>query len=135
MKLFIDTNILIDLVADRAPFAQWAFKVFKDQKNGKWTLYTSSSSILTTYYIIEKEIGRKKAKQAIKILLSRLEILAIDKNDFLKGLITNFRDFEDSVQHECALKIKNLDYIVSRNKKDFKESIIPVLSSEELYTE
>jgi len=57
MKLFIDTNIIIDLVADRKPFAKWAYKIFEEQKKGKWTLFTSANAILTTYYIVEKDIG------------------------------------------------------------------------------
>ncbi|MDH5400516.1 MAG: PIN domain-containing protein [Cyclobacteriaceae bacterium] len=133
MKLFLDTNILIDLVGNRAPFASWAYKIFQKQKTEHWKLYTSSNSVLTTYYILERELGQKKSKQAIKILLSRLEIIPIEKSDMLKGLITEFKDFEDAVQHECALKKNGLDYIITRNKKDFKKSVLPVLSSEELF--
>ncbi len=62
MNLFIDTNILIDLVANRQPFAKWAFKIFKDQKMGKWQLVTSSNAVLTTFYILEKELGATKAQ-------------------------------------------------------------------------
>ncbi len=133
MNLYLDTNILIDLIANRAPFSKWAYRIFRDQKTGKWVLYTSSFSILTTYYIVEKNIGPKKAKQAIKILLSRLKIGSIAKKELLKGLITDFKDFEDAVQHECAHKIENIDFIITRNKKDFKNSVVPILSSEELY--
>lgn len=133
MNLFLDTNILIDFVANRQPFSNWAYQIFKDQKFGKWTLYSSSSTILVTYYIIEKQLGRNKSKQAIKKLLDRIEIISVEKNEILKALISNFNDFEDAVQHECALKIQDLDYIITRNKKDYKNSLIPILSSEELY--
>ena len=135
MKLFLDTNILIDLVGNRAPFSRWAYKIFLGQKSGKWGLFTSSNSLLTTYYIIENELGPKKTRQAIKILLNRLEVVPIEKGDLLKGLVTDFKDFEDAVQHECALKQQGIDYIVTRNKKDFKKSLISVLSSEELFVE
>ncbi len=133
INLFVDTNILIDLVANRKPFSKWAFKIFSDQKRGKWNLITSSSSVLTTYYIIEKEVGARKAKQAIKILLSRIEIQPIKKDNLLVGLTTKFEDYEDAVQYECAMSFKEIKYIISRNKKDYKESLIEVLSSEELY--
>jgi predicted nucleic acid-binding protein len=133
MNLFIDTNILIDLVANREPYAKWAFEIFKDQKKGRWKLITSSSSVLTTFYIMEKEIGSKKAKQAIKVLLSRLEIQPTKKENLLTGLTTKFKDYEDAVQHECAMSHKRIKYIISRNKRDYKESLIEVLSSEELF--
>ncbi len=135
MYLFLDTNILIDLVADRKPFSKWAYQIFKDQKEGRWTLVTSASSVLTTFYITEKEIGSRKAKQVLKILLSRLEIQPIQKQDLLTGLLTNFKDYEDAVQHQCAMSLQNIDYLITRNKKDYKESLITVLSSEELYIE
>jgi len=133
MKLFLDTNILIDLTANREPFSKWAIKIFQDAKVGKWQLYTSSISILTTYYIIEKQIGDTKAKNVLKILLDRLEIQDISKNELQSALTTRFKDFEDSVQHECAKLCPTIDYIVTRNKKDFKHSLFKIRSSEELY--
>ena len=102
MKLFLDTNVLIDITANREPFAKWAIKLFKDSKKGRWKLITSSISVLTTYYIIEKQIGSTQAKKILKILLNRLEIQDITKRELLTGLTTKFKDYEDSVQHECA---------------------------------
>jgi len=133
VNLFIDTNILIDITADRKPFVQWAIKIFADANQGKWILYTSSASVLTTYYILEKYVGHKRAKETIRILLQRLSIQDIKKEQLLKGLISDFKDYEDAVQHECALTCQDIDYIVTRNKKDFKNSIIKVVSPEELY--
>lgn len=131
--LFLDTNILIDLLANRKPFAQWAYRIFQDQKSGKYKLTTSSSSVLTCYYIIEKQVGSKQAKKAIKVLLSKIEIEPIDKLILEKGLMIQFKDYEDAVQHECAVSHREIDYIITRNKRDFKNSMIPVVSSEELY--
>ncbi len=133
MNLFLDTNILIDLTANRLPFSKWAIKIFTDSKNGKFRLFTSSASILTTYYIVEKEIGSNQARRILKILLMRLNVQDIGKLELLTALTTYFPDYEDSVQHECAKKCKHIDYIITRNKKDFKNSIISVLSPEELY--
>ena len=135
MNLYLDTNILIDLVANRKPYSKWSFKIFKDQKQGRWNLTTSANSILTTFYIVEKQVGGKKAKQTIKVLLSRLEIQPIEKTNLLTGLTANFKDYEDAVQYDCALSCTHIDYIVTRNKRDFKNSAIPIISSEELFIE
>ena len=132
-KLFLDTNILIDITANRAPFSKFAIAIFRDAKKGKFELFTSSISILTTYYIIEKQIGNNKAKQTLKVLLDRINIKDIEKQDLQNAIITDFKDYEDSVQHECAKKCTDIDYIVTRNKKDFNKSLIKVISSEELY--
>lgn len=133
MNLFLDTNILIDLAADRSPFSKWAILIFRDAKKGRWKLFTSSLSILTTYYIIEKEVGKSKSKRIIKILLNRLEIIDLGKAELLTAITSNFIGYEDAVQHECAKLCKNIDCIVTRNKKDLKHSVIEVVSSEELY--
>ena len=133
MKIFLDTNVIIDLVADRQPFAQWAFKIFEEQKKGRWTLYTTSNSILTTYYISEKAVGSKKALGVLSVLLKRLEIRSISKDHLLTAMHLNFTDYEDAVLHQTAVDIDQLDYIITRNKKDFKHSKVTVLSSEELF--
>lgn len=131
--LFLDTNILIDIVANRQPFAKWALLILNDQKAGKWKLVSSSNAMLTTYYIIEKQIGEKKAKRALSILLSRVDIGSISKQNLLTSIASKFKDYEDAVQHECALSLGNVSHIITRNKKDFKHSVMSVLSSEELY--
>ncbi len=132
MNLFIDTNIIIDLVADRKPFSKWAYEIFKAQKTREHILFTSSSSILTTYYILEKHLGPSKARKAVKTILDRLKIQSITSPMMQTALTSRFKDFEDAVQHECAKAIQNLDYIVTRNTKDFKYSSIKTISPEEL---
>lgn len=133
MNLFLDTNILIDLTADRQPFSNWATRIFIDAKKGKFKLHTSTISILICYYIINKQLGTNKAKMAIKVLLEYLEIHDCSKHHLSKALSSQFVDFEDAVQHECAQSHNGIDVIVTRNKKDFKNSSIAVLSSEEVF--
>ena len=133
MKLFLDTNILIDLVAERKPFARWAVKIFKDAHDQKWSLNTSSFSILTTHYMLEKHVGDAKSRELLKVLLNRVSVHAISEDHLVHGLESNFRDYEDSVLYECAKSCQNIDYIITRNIKDFRQSAIPVISPEELY--
>lgn len=84
---------------------------------------------------MEKQIGSQQTKRIIRIFLNRIEVQDISKKEMLSALTTKIDDYEDAVQHECAKLCKNLNYIITRNKKDFKNSIIKVLSSEELYLE
>lgn len=133
MKLFLDTNIILDLLADRKPFSKWAYLIFKDRKDGKWDLYTSSFSVLTAYYLLEKQNGEKESKMDIDELLNQVEILSITKRDLKTAITTKFLDYEDGVQHECAKSSGEIDFIITRNKKDFKHSVIKVRSPEELY--
>lgn len=97
MNLFIDTNILIDLTANRLPFSNWAIKIFKDARNGKYQLITSTFSILTCYYIIERQIGSKRAKRVIKILLNRIQTQDVSRKELLTALTLKIEDYEDAV--------------------------------------
>lgn len=131
-KYFLDTNVLIDFLADRKPFSQFAFKLFEHSAN-KWQLWTSDNSITTTFCIIEKEIGTDSAKQKLALLLKHLSIQPIGKAELITALSLPFKGFEDAAQYAAALKQGNIDAIITRNKKGFKNSQITVLSPDELF--
>jgi len=132
LKLFLDTNILIDLLADRKPFSNSAYIIFKEAKLNRWKIYTSSNSILTCFYILEKEINAKHANHAIETILNRLEIQDISKKEISLALKSKTEDLEDACQIECANKISKLDYIITRDKKGFKHSTLNILHPDEL---
>lgn len=132
LRLFLDTNILIDLLADRKPFSNSAYLIFREAKLGKWDLYTSSNSIITTFYILEKEINSKPANKAIETILKRIVIQDLARKEFYLALKSKTEDLEDACQIECANKIKKLDYIITRDKKGFEHSIVAVLNPDEL---
>ncbi|MBN7810206.1 hypothetical protein J0A68_04510 [Algoriphagus sp. H41] len=81
---------------------------------------------MTTYYIIGKEIGEENARKKIAKLVDYLEIQAVQKSDIQAALVSQFKDLEDGVQHFCASNITGLAGIVTRNKKDFLPSQIPI---------
>ena len=132
LKLFLDTNILIDLLADRKPFSNSAYAIFREAKLDRWKLFTSSNSIITAFYILEKQISAKEANYAIETVLKRLEIQDIAKRELILALKSKTEDLEDASQIECANKIGGIKYIVTRDKKGFKDSIIEVLHPDEL---
>lgn len=132
LKLFIDTNIIIDILADRRPYSNAAYALFREAKLNNWKLYTSSNSILTTFYILEKQLNSKAANKAIKTLLNRIYIQDLSKRDLITALNSKTDDLEDASQIECANKIGKINYIVTRDKKGFRHSSIEVLSPDEL---
>ena len=132
LKLFIDANIIIDVLADRKPYSNSAYILFKEAKLKRWNLYTSSNSILTSYYILEKQLNAKEANSAIATILNRIEIQDLTKKDLIVALKSNTTDLEGSSQIECANKIIDLNYIVTRDKKGFVNSIIDILNCDEL---
>ena len=131
-KVFVDTNILVDLIADRRPFSKFAIQLFSKAEERKIKLYTSSHSIATTHYLLKKYIDEKELRDVLHSILDYLNIVAIDLDVIKKGLKSKHKDFEDALQIISAYSIEKLDCIVTRNTKDFKGSEVSVLTPDEL---
>jgi predicted nucleic acid-binding protein len=131
-KIFVDTNILVDLIADRRPFIKFAIQLFSKAEERKVTLYTSSHSIATTHYLLKKYIDEKELREVLYQILEYVQVVAIDHDVVKKGLKSKHKDFEDAIQIISAYSVEKLDCIVTRNIKDFKGAEIPVLSPDEL---
>ena len=131
-KLFIDTNIIVDLIADRKPFSKYAIQIFQKAELKEIQLFTSSHSIATTHYLLKKYLGEKELRDVLYDLLDYLTVIAVDIDILKKGLRSNHKDFEDSIQILCASSIEKIDCIVTRNTKDFKASEIPAYNPDEV---
>lgn len=125
-RYFLDTNILLDFLGNRQPFGKYALEILNKSRLKEWELWTSDNSILTSYYIISKEIGEAESRVKISRLINFLEIQPTQKAHIQQALGSDFKDLEDGVQHFCASSIPGLEGIITRNKKDFKTSQIPV---------
>ncbi len=131
-RVFLDTNILVDLIADRKPFSKHAIEIFKSAEERKTQLFTSSHSIATAHYLLKKYVEEKDLRDIISTLLEFLDVIPVDLDVLKKGLRSNHKDFEDAIQIICASSITGIDFIVTRNTKDFKTSNIAVLTPDEL---
>ncbi len=131
-KIFVDTNILVDLIADRKPFSKFAIEIFAKAEERKIKLYTSSHTIATTHYLLKKYIDEKELREVLHHILDYLNVIAIDMDTIKKGLRSKHKDFEDALQIIAAYSIEKIDCIVTRNVRDFKSAEIPILTPEEL---
>ena len=131
MKALLDTNIVLDLLMDRAPFADAAVELFSLVEQGTITGYLSGTSITTVFYLASKVVGPERAQEEVRKLLSLFEIAPVNRPVLESALGAEFSDFEDAVSYEAARHV-GADAIVTRNKKDFKKSRIPVYSSQEM---
>ena len=131
-KVFIDTNIIVDLIADRKPFSKYSIEIFKKAEEKKIKLFTSSHSIATTHYLLKKYLEEKILRDVLYNLLDYVTVIAVDTDVLKKGLRSKHKDFEDSIQILCASTIEKIDCIVTRNTKDFRDSEILVLTPDEL---
>jgi predicted nucleic acid-binding protein len=131
-KVFLDTNIIVDLIADRKPFSKYSIEIFKKAEERKIILFTSSHSIATTHYLLKKYLEEKILRDVLYNLLDYVTVIAVDTDVLKKGLRSKHKDFEDSIQILCASTIEKIDCIVTRNTKDFRDSEILVLTPDEL---
>ena len=131
MRILLDTNVLLDLVMNRPDFVELAKQLFLAIDEKRLMGFMSATTVTDVYYIATRERGRVFAALALRRLVSVLEIIAVDKNVILPALDSPVKDFEDAVQTEAA-RSTGLDFIVTRNKRDFRQSPIPAVLPEEL---
>lgn len=131
MKILLDTNIVLDLLMDRQPHADAAAELFARIENGNVTGCLCATTITTLFYLTAKAVGATRAREEIGKLLSLFELAPVNRPVLESALELDFGDFEDAVIHEAACLV-GADAIVTRNKKDFATSRIPVYSSEEM---
>jgi predicted nucleic acid-binding protein len=131
-SVFVDTNILIDLLADRRPFSKFAIDIFACGEQNKVRLFMSSHSYATTHYLLKKYLTEADIRSALLSLLDFITVIPVDLDIIRKSLVSKHKDFEDAIQILAANSIVNIDFIVTRDLKDFKDAGIPVLPPEDL---
>ena len=120
-SLFIDTDIILDVILNREAYYADSAGIFKCFENHTVTLYTSSSIIINAQYIGQKQISKVKCKAAIKYLLQYFEILEPTKLTITEAYNSNFTDIEDAIQYFMAKNSGLIDYIITRNIKDYQK--------------
>lgn len=129
-QIFIDTNVIIDFLADRSPFSEYAAILFQFAKEKKIKIFISAISFNNTYYILRKVTSHKKALNLISGIEDIVEIQETNRKIIRKAIKSNFNDFEDAIQYYSAIELGVIDIITTRDLKDFKRSELPVLSPE-----
>ena len=132
-KVFVDTNIIVDLIADRKPFSKYAIEIFNKAEVEEVKLFTSSHSIATTHYLLKKFLEEKKIREILSNLLDYLTVIPVDVDVLKKGLRSKYKDFEDAIQMIAALQNK-VDCLVTRNVKDYHPPLVKVLQPVEFLT-
>lgn len=129
-KIFLDTNVVIDLLGEREPFYESAAKIATLADKGKIQIFVSALTYSTTFYLLARFENKESVKEKIRKFKVITETSDLTDKIIDKGLASKFSDFEDSLQYYCAVKT-DCNIIITRNGKDFKESDIPVLTPDE----
>ena len=130
MILFIDSDILIDVILIRQPHFNSSVEITELNRDDSYVLCTSVHSLLNIHYAVKKVFGEKIARQGISVLTKKLKIIPEDIDTVQQAVDSSFSDFEDAVQYYAAIAAK-ADAIITRNIKDYKHSSIPVLTAEQ----
>ena len=129
-KLFLDTNILLDLISPRPPFSLFAQKLFSKSQKLKIGIYASALSFPNMNYLISRITNKETAKQVLLKIKPLITILPLNDKIIQLALASDFNDFEDAIQYYTALE-HHITTLITRDLKDFKRANIRVMTSEE----
>ena len=135
MRIYLDTCVIIDYLANRKPFAEDAEKILSLVADNKLYAYTSASSITDIHYVIKKYLKDEiKARNCLIDLLSLIEVLDTLAYNIKTVFDSPIMDFEDALIEEIAYQTR-IEYIVTRNTNDFKNSRVKIITPKKILTE
>ena len=129
-KLFVDTNIVIDLLSQRIEYYEASQDLFTYAIDNQIKLVVSTLTFANTHYILRDQLKLSKVRSALRKFKTLVEVASFDDKVLELALEEEFKDFEDGIQYYIAIE-NNCEAIITRNKKDFKRSTVPVLNATE----
>lgn len=130
MKVFLDTNVIIDVLAAREPFFRDSQRAVDYCERHPESGFLSSLTFCTAAYVLRKSVGRDELPNKLKTLRKIFDVLPVTKESVDWAIDSQMSDFEDAMQYECASAAK-MDVIVTRDKSGFAGAEILVLTPTE----
>lgn len=131
MRVLFDTNVILDLMLNRAPFAEVSERLVASAESGTLTGYLGATTLTTIHYLASKALGSQRSLGEVRKLMAIFEVAPVDRPVLEAAIELAFSDFEDAVLYEAARRV-GAEAIVTRNGSDFSTSEIPVYSPEKL---
>lgn len=126
LSILIDLNVVLDVLQKQEPFYDSSATLLAAAETGKIQGYISAHSVTTLFYLLQKGISSSEARAVLTNLLQFLKIAGIDQSTIEQALNLDFEDFEDAVQMMAAVQCR-VDYLVTRNTKDYTSPLLPVV--------
>lgn len=128
MRILLDTCVIMDAVQNRAPFADAAKKIFREAAMNRFTGCITAKASTDIYYLTHRcTHSDKDARVILTKLFALFVVLDTAATDCKKAIFSSVADYEDAVMIETAVR-NGIDYIVTRNTKDYKVPPVPVLT-------
>ncbi|MBN8852272.1 MAG: hypothetical protein BGO55_00810 [Sphingobacteriales bacterium 50-39] len=129
-KAFIDTDVILDFMIAREPFAMDAARIFTLSEKKQISICTTGLVFSNAYYVLRKLGPHKKVIEKLTQLARLVDIIGLSKAAVNQALESEFGDFEDALQYYAALS-GNVKIIITRNTKDYKYSELAVLTPDQ----
>ncbi len=129
-QLLVDTNIVIDLLSRREGFFEEAQELFTLADHKQVKLSLSALTFANTHYLLSKYQKLDDARKTLLKLKVLVNVAPLDDKILELALVSEFKDFEDAIQYHTAVE-NGMDIIITRNKKDFKHSKLPIMTAKE----
>ncbi len=127
MRVLLDTNVVLDFLLDRPPFAEAAAYLWQANEEGRIEAYISVITPVNVFYIARKLKGALVARQLVESLLATCRVCGPDREMLIAALSLPLKDFEDAVQVVSA-QAEAVDAFVTRDPSDYAGVAFPVLS-------
>ncbi|GJM59674.1 PIN domain-containing protein [Persicobacter diffluens] len=128
-RIFLDTNVVLDLLLKRKEFLTDAIRLFTLIEYKKIEAVVCPVTYTTASYFLSREKYQNQ-DELFTWLSILLKTAVVDGEIIQKALHSKFRDFEDSVQHQCAIN-EGCKVIITRNRKYFQHALLPVMLPKE----
>ena len=128
-RVFVDTDVCIDLLSGRKPFNIFAERLFSLAEKGQIEICISALSISNIHYVLQAQYRAKEPTLLIAQFRTIVTVLAVNDKIIDRAIASLFTDFEDAIQYNTAIE-NNLKILITRNIKDYKQAIIQVVTPE-----
>lgn len=126
--VFVDTDVLLDVVIKRPEFYEHSFQIIQWIEQKQIEAYVTPMTISTIYYLIRKELSHLQALSLIEKLMVIFNVVQIGKTGIMAALNSDFKDFEDAMQNYSALSQPQIETLITRNVKDYRCSELSTMT-------
>ena len=129
-KLFVDTDVVLDLLSGRQPHYKFAAELFSLADIESVRLYVSSLTFANVHYVLSKQLSASESRRLLLRFKTLVTVLPVNDKIIELALSSSFADFEDAIQFYAAIE-NNISILLTRNLKDFKKATIPVMTPQQ----
>lgn len=129
-KVFVDTDIVLDLLSARQPHYKYAAELFSLADENAVRLYVSSLTFANINYILSKQLSSAQARKILLKFKTLVNVLSVNDKIIELALASDFNDFEDAIQYNTAIE-NGLTTLLTRNLKDYKKAGIAIQTAQQ----